>query len=214
MKVEFLFDFISPYAYLAFKQLPALQAETGAQVEPVPLLFAGLLNAHGNVGPAEVPAKRLHVMRDVLRKAQLASIPMAVPPAHPFNPLLPLRIVTSIEDPAMRWRAAGLLFDALWKEGTAIDTAQGCQAALATEDAAALIEGAATDEAKRRLREATDEAVEAGVFGVPTFLLEGQLFWGVDSLPLVKQYLRDGDQFDADLIARWDALPAAAHRKR
>jgi 2-hydroxychromene-2-carboxylate isomerase len=65
--IRFCFDFISPYAYLAWTQVHALADRHGRAVEPVPVLFAALLDHHGTVGPAEVPAKRRYLMFDVVR---------------------------------------------------------------------------------------------------------------------------------------------------
>jgi 2-hydroxychromene-2-carboxylate isomerase len=89
----FYFDFISPYAFLAWTQLPALAKRCRTTLEPVPVLFAGLLDAHGQKGPAEIPAKRRYLFKDIARKARRLGFPsISAPPAHPFNPLLSLRI--------------------------------------------------------------------------------------------------------------------------
>ena len=91
----FYFDFISPYAFLAWTQIRGIAARCEREVEPVPVLFAGLLNAHDQKGPAEIPAKRRYLFKDIARKAhRLGVASVAPPPAHPFNPLLPLRIAS------------------------------------------------------------------------------------------------------------------------
>ncbi|GJM10350.1 MAG: isomerase [Lysobacteraceae bacterium] len=213
-QIDFIFDFISPYAYLAFKQLDTLEASLGIQVKMVPVLFAGLLNAHGNLGPAEVPAKRSHVIRDALRKAQRLRLSLAVPPAHPFNPLLALRLVLAAETVGLQREVIASLFDAVWGQGAAIDRAESCSALLADLQGDLLLEAAGSDSVKLKLRSNTDQAVANGVFGVPTFVVDGELFWGVDSVPLLIQFLTVGDQFDQDLVQRWDSLPAAANRSR
>lgn len=78
----FYFDFISPYAYLAWTQLPALAARHERELVPVPVLFAALLNAHGQKGPAEIPAKRIYLFKDVCRKAHLLGLPPPSPPTR------------------------------------------------------------------------------------------------------------------------------------
>ena len=88
--IRFCFDYISSNAYLAWTQLPALAARHGAAVEPVPVLFAGLLEAHGQLGPAEVRPKALWMFKNNLRKAALLGLTLRPPRFHPFNPLLPL----------------------------------------------------------------------------------------------------------------------------
>ena len=92
--IRFHFDFISPYAYLAWTQIHALAARHGRSVEPVPVLFAALLDHHGTKGPAEIPAKRRYLMFDVVRKARALGVPIGPPPAHPFDPLLALRVAS------------------------------------------------------------------------------------------------------------------------
>src|SRR5258706_11469171 len=99
--IELFFDFISPYSYLAFTQAKALGARLGREVEPKPVLLAGILNALGTKGPAEVPARRAYLMKDLLRAAHRAGISIALPPAHPFNPLPALRIAALDLDPTL-----------------------------------------------------------------------------------------------------------------
>ncbi len=197
--IRFYFDFISPFAYLAWTQLPAL----GARIEPVPILFAALLDAHGTKGPAEVPAKRRNLIHDVARKAQRLGVPIEVPFAHPFNPLLALRVAclpgtdqTAVID---------TLFRAAWVERRDI-TDPAVVGALVGES---LVARAA--EAKPALRAQTDAAIARGVFGVPTLAIADELFWGTDALPDLARYL-DGARVPAEWLARWESLPAAAVR--
>src|ERR1700754_987264 len=94
MHLRVYFDFISPYAYLAWTQLPGLAARHGCTIEPIPVLFAALLEHHGTRGPAEVPAKRRYLLVDVAPKARALGVPVGLPPHHPFNPLLALRLAS------------------------------------------------------------------------------------------------------------------------
>ncbi|MEI5604188.1 hypothetical protein, partial [Streptomyces brasiliscabiei] len=80
-----------PFAYLSLKQLPALPA--GTELELLPVLFAGLLNHHRQIGPAEIPAKRRFTYRFVVWRARQMGVPLVMPPTHPFNPLSALRLV-------------------------------------------------------------------------------------------------------------------------
>src|SRR6476646_612833 len=110
--VRFHFDFVSPYAYVAWTQIHRVVETRAAVVEPVPVLFAALLNAHGTKGPAEVPAKGVYVFKDASRKAHAAGLPpLEPPPTHPFNPLLALR-VTVAAPAAERRRVIDALFAA------------------------------------------------------------------------------------------------------
>ena len=107
-QVDCYFDPVSPYAWLASATLARID-DAGVAVVLVPVLFAGLLNAHGNIGPAEMPAKRRYLFRDVMREAARRGLPFAGPPGHPFNPLLALRMCTALATSAsargaVRWR--------------------------------------------------------------------------------------------------------------
>ncbi len=90
-RLRFYVDYISSNAYLAWLALPRLVAKYDIEIEPVPVLFAGLLEAHGQLGPAEVPAKILWMWKNNLRKAAQLGAPLNRPAYHPFNPLLALR---------------------------------------------------------------------------------------------------------------------------
>ena len=93
-KIHWVFDVISPFAYLGVKQLSLLP--DGVEIEYVPVLFAALLKHHGQLGPAEIPAKRRFTYRFSLWRAQKMGLPMQFPPAHPFNPLAALRLIIAV----------------------------------------------------------------------------------------------------------------------
>src|SRR5690349_24411474 len=86
--VEFWFDFISPFGYLAWQRIHSLVDAHGRDVVYRPTLFAALLNHWGQLGPAEIPPKRVFVFKQVLRRAHVLGVPLVPPPRHPFNPLL------------------------------------------------------------------------------------------------------------------------------
>ena len=216
--VEIFFDFISPYSYLAWKGVGALGARIGHEVEPRPVLFAAILNALGTKGPAEVPARRAYVVKDVLRAAHRAGVKMALPPAHPFNPLPGLRVAALDLDGALRFRIIDALFDATWGRGNGIDGAENVAAALrqAGIDEAPLMARANEPDTKERLRRNTDEALARGVFGVPTMFVDGEMFFGFDSFPAIETFVRGEDPVKkhADLVEKWAKLPVAAWRPK
>lgn len=181
--VEFYFDPISPFAWLASRELARLQA-AGLQIVCQPVLFAGLLNAHGQKGPAEIPAKRVYTFQDVLRQAAQHGYVFKGPPAHPFNPLRALRMCIALEDAGERLRLAQALMSACWEQGA--DLADAAVLAQIAIDAGLaereLLAAADRAEVKAKLLAATDAAIQAGIFGVPTFVLEGELFWGCDRI--------------------------------
>ena len=209
--VRFVFDVISPYAYVAWK----LVRDRG--MVPVPILFAAVLDALGQKGPAEIPAKRVYAFKDAYRKgARAGAPPLVPPPSHPFNPLCALRVAGLPMPDDARVRLVDALFDAAWGGHGGCETpAQVIAAARrAGLDGEALVARASEPEAKERLRAATAEAIAAGVFGVPSFVTGGEVFWGVDAIPHLDEFLAGRDPVPADAAARWKDLPATARRPR
>lgn len=213
----FHFDFVSPYAFVGWAQVQAIAARTGRTLEPIPVLFAGLLDAHGTTGPAEIPAKRAYLFRDVFRKAhRLGLPPLRLPPAHPFNPLLALRVASVPlpgDDGAAKRRLIDALYAATWTDGTGIETTEAVVAAAdrAGLDGEALVRAAQTPEIKQRLRAATEDAVARGVFGVPSVLADGELFWGTDGLDHLEAFLRGEDPVPKD--HSWSDRPVSSKRR-
>lgn len=214
--LRFSFDFISPYAYLAWAKVHDFAARNRLEVEPEPVLFAALLDAYGHKGPAEIPPKRLYTFKHVVRLAADRGLPLRPPPAHPFNPLLGLRIA-GLELPAAQRRGViDVLFARVWASGTGITDAEAVAAALtaAGHDGARLVEAASQPAAKARLRDLTEDARARGVFGVPTLEVDGELFWGQDSFGHVERFLRGEDPAGPDVIAKWEGMPAQSQRKK
>jgi len=212
--LRFHFDVVSPYAYLGWTQIHALAGRHGRAVEPVAVLFAGVLNHHGQKGPAEIPAKRAYVFKDVARKARRLGVPLAPPPTHPFNPLLALRIASLPLSADDRRRAIDALFTATWATGAGVETAEAVIAALdgAGLAGAELVARAGAADAKQRLRDQTDAAIAAGVFGVPTVIADGEVFWGVDAFDLIDDFLAGRDPIRGELPASFANLRPSATR--
>lgn len=211
-RLLFHFDFISPYAYLGWTQIHALAARHALEVTPVPTLFSALLAEGKTRGPAEIPAKRRYFFKDVFRTAHLLGVPIAMPPTHPFNPLLGLRIASLPMDEARRAAVITAIFNATWAGGAGIESEERVTAAL---DAAGLPGAelvARAPEAKAELRRATDDAIAHGVFGVPTMRVEDELFWGVDSFGHLERYLEGKDPLRG-LDLRLLEVPASAIRR-
>ncbi len=215
--IRFYFDYISPNAYLAWTQLPALAERHGVTIEPVPVLFAGLLEAHGQLGPAEIPAKIRWMSRNNLRKAARLGVALNPPPFHPFNPLAALRVSSLSLEPAERTALIGALFQAVWVRGLHV-----AEPAVVAEVAngiglpgAALVARAGEPATKASLRRQTDDAIARGVFGVPTMALGGELFWGYDDFPHLALCLAGDDPLDPVTWQAWavPARPSAVRRR-
>jgi 2-hydroxychromene-2-carboxylate isomerase len=216
-QVDFYFDPVSPYVWLAARSLARLE-DAGVQLRFVPVLFAGLLKAHGNLGPAEIPAKRLYIFRDVMREAALRGLPFAGPPGHPFNPLAALRMCTALQGDAMRAERRTLalcLIAACWERGEDISDTEVLArlADAAGFDGKDLLARAATPEVKQALAAATEAAIADGVFGVPTFRVDGELFWGGDRVEALLWRLQGG-AIDEEQLAEFLARPPLAQRPR
>lgn len=218
-QIRFFFDYVSPNAYLAWTQLPRIAARHGATIEPVPVLFAGLLEAHGQLGPAEVAPKIRWMTRNNLRKAALLGVPLRPPAYHPFNPLLALRVSSLPLAPVTRSALVGALLEAVWARG--LHVAEASVVAQCARDVGldgdALVAEAATDAAKARVRAQTDAAIASGVFGVPTMEIGDELFWGYDDLPFLERQLAGSDPLDARAWQEWQAAatqPSATRTRR
>ncbi len=200
----FYLDFISPYTHLAFERLPEALMGLSYSVSYRPVLLGAMLRHHKLLGPAEVPAKRAWTYRHVAWLGRQHDIMLQMPAVHPFNPLPLLRLAIACADGGdpNRYICETLLHH-VWHGGLDANDAQRLQA-LRERLAPAL---APDDEAvKVRLRVNTDEAIAAGVFGVPSFVVDDRTFWGLDSLPMLRGYLEGDAWFDGP---GWHAQTAA-----
>ncbi|MCH9688363.1 MAG: 2-hydroxychromene-2-carboxylate isomerase [Deltaproteobacteria bacterium] len=214
--LRYYFDFISPYAYLGWGQVKSLAQRRGVELEPVPVLFAAMLDTYGHKGPAEIEPKRIYTFKHVTRLAHDLGVPLRPPPAHPFKPLLALRIASLPRPRAEREAIIDLLFDRTWATGVGVTDPGALVQAL---DAAGLpgttlVQDASAADNKARLRTQTTDAVQRGVFGVPSMEPDasGEIFWGQDAMPHLERYLDGGDPVPDDLLERWRGLPQGAVR--
>jgi len=209
MTPRWYFDFVSPFSYLHWQKMRPL-VESG-RVEAVPIVFGAVLNALGIRGPAEIPRKREFIYRQALWQARREGVPLVFPPTHPFNPLAALRLcVAAGGTPA----SIDAIFAAIWREGRIADSATALAdvaAALGIDDAATAIADPAV---KDRLRANTDAALAAGVFGVPTLAVDGDLFWGNDSHDLMLAVLDDPGLLRKGPLAGVGAIPVGIERRR
>jgi 2-hydroxychromene-2-carboxylate isomerase len=197
-RIDWYFDFVSPYSYICMHRLG------GLDVACKPVLFAGLLNHFGQKGPAEIPAKRQWTYRWCTWRASELGIPFRFPAAHPFNPLQHLRLAIAA---GCTPEAVRRIFESVWTTGQ--DAAQGfeglCSQLGVKPEQLAL--------AKETLRRNTEEAAARGVFGVPSFVVDGEVFWGADAIDFLKAFLANPAVVRNNEMRRVDTLPVAAARK-
>lgn len=209
--ITFHFDVVSPYAYLAFEKLPEVLKGLSYRVDYRPLLFAGLLNHHGQKGPAEIAPKRDWTYRQVLWLAHTHGVPLQLPAAHPFNPLALLRLALACgSDGLVNRRVAEAVFRHVWRGG-----ADAADPRRLAELRAVLQPQRDPDgpEVKAELRANTDAAIARGLFGVPTCEVDGRLFWGFDGLAMLRDWLDGKDWFASGAWEQAAALPTGVVRK-
>lgn len=209
MSLRWYFDFVSPFAYLHWQQLKTLpQFE---RITPVPIALGAVLHHLGNLGPAEIPAKRRFTYRQVLWQAQQQGTLLRFPPGHPFNPLAALRLCLAAD---ARPAAVDILFNWIWRDGRAGDSPQALALPGAMLDIADVAAAVSAPSVKEQLRQNTEAAIAAGVFGVPTLAIDGELFWGNDSHALMAAVLADPALLRQPEWERVVALPVAVERSR
>jgi 2-hydroxychromene-2-carboxylate isomerase len=204
-QVIWYFDFISPYSYFGLFELERLGA--GVRVEYRPVLFAGLLNHWGQRGPAEIPGKRTWTYRWCTWYAAQRGIPFKFPSAHPFNPLGYLRLAIAADTAPAAIRK---IFERLWTTGadpTDIRVLEELATSLGITR-----EQLTEPRVKERLRANADAAIAQGVFGVPTLVVDGEVFWGADATDFARAYLADASVLDNEEMKRVSALPVGATR--
>eukprot|EP00750_Incisomonas_marina_P021147 INCI4184.4.p1 GENE.INCI4184.4~~INCI4184.4.p1 ORF type:complete len:239 (+),score=36.45 INCI4184.4:363-1079(+) len=218
-QLTFFLDFLSPYAYVAFHRLPKTLASvsTPCRVQYRPVLFSALLKSQndGQLGPGEILGKREWLLRQTQWMAEQDGLPMSMPAVHPFNPLPLLRLATAATDPMLcgpvestdeenrRRRAISDIFDFVWNNKGRDPRDAILFADLQGHVRPALLPD--SEKVKNALRQATEHAIESGVFGVPSItvndsgqgndIVSGEapkMFWGVDGLPMLRDYLVQG----------------------
>ena len=207
-QANWYFDYVSPYAYLQLECFHRLPSDI--KVTPKPVLFAGLLGYWDNMGPAEIPAKRRQTYRYCHWLAHKRGIPFKAPPRHPFNPLAALRLSLALDSEIDAIRT---IFRHIWGQG---HDGQDPTSLMPLAESLGVTDLEATlgdPSLKDQLRKNTEESTERGVFGIPTFEIGGELFWGDDVTDMMLEFLENPHLFQAGDLARLTNMPIAAARK-
>ncbi len=202
------FDIISPFAHLALTRLDSIQALRPVVLKPI--VFGAVLKAWGQLGPAEIAPKRVHTYRLATHTAAAMGVPFRFPPSHPFNPLAMLRLLTALEGDEMAVREA---FRLVWGEGRDANDPQVLGLVAIAGGQPDAVEAIGYQNVKDSLRQATEEAVAAGIFGVPSLLIDDEIFWGFDAMAMARDYLDAPAEFLGGEMARVSTLPASVQRQ-
>ena len=206
---DWYFDFISPFSYLQCERLPEITADIEIRCKPV--LFAGLLKHHGQLGPAEIPSKRRFTYRFAQWLADQQGITFTLPPVHPFNPLAVLRLAIAAGSDL---QSVSEIFRFIWAQGRSIDDGDNFDVLanrLGIADARTKIADAGV---KQELIDNTQQAIDRDVFGVPSFVVDDTVFWGADALDFFLAYCHDPRLLDTPAMRRIDDLPVGTERPR
>ena len=190
-RVEFFYDFVSPYSYLAATQIEALCKRAAAQLAWRPFLLGAVMKATGNSPPASVAGKARWILGDLSRWARSYGVPYAFPALFPANSLRALRLAFVADAEGRIAAYSHAVFRAYWVEGRDIGTDEVLRSVL-TEvglDATQALHEIEQPAIKEALRRSTDEAVLRGAFGAPAIFVGDDLFWGNDRLPFVEAAL-------------------------
>lgn len=201
--VDWYFDYLSPYPYLQLARFDELP-ET-ITIKPKPVLFAALLDHWEHKGPAEIPAKARQTYFYTHWLAEQRGIPFIGPARHPFNPLPLLRLTLHLGSGLETIRT---IYNHVWGEGNDGQSEESLTILakkLGVVDLEAALQNAYI---KQQLRANTDEAIAQGVYGVPTFHIDEQLFWGDDVTDMFIEYLENPSLFDQAIEKTKHVTPA------
>lgn len=195
-RIDFHFEFSSPYGYIASQLVDGVAQRTGREVAWRPFLLGPVFKATGQAPLVEIPMKGDYSRRDFVRSARFHGVPFAMPPKFPIGTVAPLRAFYWVDDrdPAKARELAKAVYRAYFADGrdisdaaTTVEIARGLGI-----DGDALQAGLADPALKERAKGEVDAAIGRGVFGSPFFIVDGEPFWGCDRLPMLEEWIRRG----------------------
>ena len=213
--IHFYFDYLSPYAYFAWRNLPPLADKYDRKIEAHPVVFGKLLDKWGQLGPAEISPKRKWLHEYCLRYAALHGFEYNRPKSHPFNPLSSLRMSLREVSGNDQHRIIDAIFEAGWTQGQELGDLSSLEAIVEQQgiDAKHLSQQVSQPEVKQLLINETAMAIEKGVFGVPTIIIGDNLFWGNDQMEHIELLLSGNDPLDREKLNAQVERPRGIDRK-
>jgi 2-hydroxychromene-2-carboxylate isomerase len=217
--IHFYFDVISPYAWLAFKALPSTLEGIAHRVHYHPVVFGAMLKHHGQLGPAELPGKRDWTYRQVMWLAKQQGTVLQMPASHPFNSLALQRMAVATSPNGEPTReVVEAIFKHVWCSG--LEAADANRMAELQTHLTQWMQQSQPNfqidiqaqEVKQKLQQQTQAAIDLGLFGVPSMVVDGQVFWGQDALPMLRAYLEGDAWFQSSDWRDVGQLPVGVRR--
>lgn len=196
--IDYYFDFLSPYSYFSWFEVQKLSQEFSLKISYYPVILGRLLNHWGIKGPADVTPKRNYLFRHCLRLSQKNGVPFKTPAQLPFNSLYALRLALLENSGERQKEVIQNLWQWGWQKGRDLGNPDELIEALqnANLPGEELMERSFERTVREALKQNTQKAIDAGVFGVPSFVVDNEVFWGMDSLIDLKQLLLGQDSLD------------------
>ncbi|MCY4050633.1 MAG: 2-hydroxychromene-2-carboxylate isomerase [Gammaproteobacteria bacterium] len=188
--IDWYFDFISPFAYFQHRDL--INQHSDVKIRYYPVLLGALFLHNQHKGPAEIPAKRMITYRYCVWYAKQHQIPFKFPDVHPYRPINVLRMAIAA---GVNAETVSKIFEFIWVKGKSPDQSEHLNELAACLGLIDYESAITKPEVKEELRKNTEQAVELGIFGVPTVSIDDHLFWGHDQTPLILEYLDNPDLF-------------------
>ncbi len=193
-KIEFYFDFLSPYSYLAWTWV----REQALDFDYIPVSIPSIVASFETKGPAQIEPKRNYLFKDLLRKTKLLNVPFTTPKHLPFNALYALRLALKSTAGDQQKTIIDTIFRAGWEHGLDIGSDDELKKIFAEKglDCQEFFPKMENKEARHALKRNIENCLQAGMFGVPSFKVGEEIFWGHDSIEFLKMYLNGMDPLD------------------
>ena len=184
---DFYFDFISPYSFLAHKEILKIEKQNSIKINYKPILLGGLHNLHGIKAPAFIPAKAKHMIRDCKLIAEKNKIKFKFNSYFPIRSLNLMRGVFIAEEDNYKSYYIDSIFNSIWQDGLNMNDESIIQRVLKnlSVNPKTFLLRCTSSSVKDLLRQKTNEAYQKGIFGAPTFMSNNKIFWGQDRIEFV-----------------------------